>query len=86
MHQSYNGRYIVSVSKGLIVCDDGTFIQIYDVSEHYPSSCFYSEHSLSEIVLCLRLQVKPTQLGQSIEPSPNSGLALSIGLNLIGFT
>jgi hypothetical protein len=34
-----------------------------NVSEHYPSSCFYLRRNVSEIGLCLRLQIKRTQLG-----------------------
>jgi hypothetical protein len=47
-----------------------TFYKYY-VSGHYPSSCFYLKHrhgyiwkhNVSETGFCLRLQVKPTQLG-----------------------
>jgi hypothetical protein len=43
----------------------------YYVFRHYPSSCFYlkrrpvslSKHNVSETGFCLRLQVRPTQLG-----------------------
>jgi hypothetical protein len=48
---------------------------------HYPSPCFYlkhrplciRKHSVSETGLCLRLQVKPTQLGSIDTASPFLG-------------
>jgi hypothetical protein len=42
----------------------------YYVSQHYPSSCFYLKHSVSETGFCLRLNVKTTQLGPSDRASP----------------
>jgi hypothetical protein len=48
------------------------------VSGHYPSSCLYlkhrpvyiSKHNVSETGSCLRLEVKPTQLGPIDRGSP----------------
>jgi hypothetical protein len=45
---------------------------------HYPSSCLYltrrrvslSKHNVSETGFCLRIQVKPTQLGPIDRASP----------------
>jgi hypothetical protein len=63
---------------------DNDILYKYDVFEHYPSSCLYIKHRplyitkyiVSESAFCLRLHVKPIQLGpidrtdpQSLDPS-----------------
>jgi hypothetical protein len=63
----------------LKVCDHGTLAQVY-IPGHCPWSCFYlkhssvytriSKHNVSETGVCLRLQVKPTQLGPIDRASP----------------
>jgi hypothetical protein len=35
----------------------------YYVYGHYPWSCLYLKHNVYDIGFCLRLQVKPNQLG-----------------------
>jgi hypothetical protein len=47
--------------------------QNYSVSGHYPSSCSYLEHNVSETGICLRLQVETTQLGIIDNLFPRSG-------------
>jgi hypothetical protein len=63
--------------KDLKVCDDGTLVQILRVctlsivlslSKNGP--IYFSKHSVSETGFCLRLLVKPTQLGQIDRASP----------------
>jgi hypothetical protein len=39
----------------------------YCVSGHYPLSCFYLKHNVSETRFCLCLQVEPTQLDPSTD-------------------
>jgi hypothetical protein len=56
----------------LEVCDDGTLVQILRLCtltialSLFKMSCpvYISKHNVSETGLCLRLQVKPTHLGQ----------------------
>jgi hypothetical protein len=51
----------------------------YYVSGHYPSSCLYfSKHNVSETGFCLRLHVKPTQLGPIDGASPYLGTCLRL--------
>jgi hypothetical protein len=47
-----------------------TTTHLTTVSRHYPSSCLYLKHNVSETGLCLCLQVEPTQLGSIDRASP----------------
>jgi hypothetical protein len=42
----------------------------YYVFGHFPSSCFYLKHNISETGFSLCLQVKPNQLGPIVRASP----------------
>jgi hypothetical protein len=58
----------------------------YYVFGHYPSSCLYlkrrpvyfSKLSVSETGFCLRLQVRPTQLGPIYRASPHLQTPMSV--------
>jgi hypothetical protein len=51
------------------------------IQKHRP--VYFSEHNVSETGLCLRLQVKPTQLGPIDRSSPYLGTGWRMSNNII---
>jgi hypothetical protein len=69
-------RYIKETGKGVLqntgqkIPYSALVVKCY-FSGHFPSPCFYlKKHNISEMGLCLHLQVKPTQLGPIDSANP----------------
>jgi hypothetical protein len=80
----YSDRHINASLNQTNKCD-------YCVSRHYPSSWrfLFKTQNVPKTAFCLRLQVKPTQLGPFDRASPylrGWGLRLSIGLNSVALS